>query len=57
MEKPPQKKTSDSANRVCDKLDSIVPEDPTKPYDVKDVITEILDDGGFLEVQRIGRAT
>ena len=51
MEKPPQKKTSDSANRVCDKLDSIVPEDPTKPYDVKDVITEILDDGGFLEVQ------
>ena len=33
------------------KLNSIVPEDPTKPYDVKDVITEILDDGGFLEVQ------
>ena len=44
MEKPPQKKTSDSPNRVCE-LDSIVPEDPTKPYDVKDVITEILDDG------------
>ncbi|MBT3657036.1 MAG: acyl-CoA carboxylase subunit beta [Euryarchaeota archaeon] len=51
MEKPPVKKTSDPANRVCEKLDSIVPEDPTRPYDVKDVITEILDDGGFLEVQ------
>jgi len=51
MEKPPLKKTSDSATRVCENLDSIVPEDPTKPYDVKDVITEILDDGGFLEVQ------
>ena len=51
MEKPPHKKTSDSPNRVCGNLDSIVPEDPTKPYDVKDVITEILDDGGFLEVQ------
>jgi len=51
MEKPPLKKTSDSADRVCENLDSIVPEDPTKPYDVKDVITEILDDGGFLEVQ------
>jgi propionyl-CoA carboxylase beta chain len=32
-------------------LDSIIPNDPSKPYDVKDVITEILDDGGFLEVQ------
>ena len=51
MEKPPQKKTSDSPNRICENLDSIVPEDPTKPYDVRDVITEILDDGGFLEVQ------
>ena len=51
MEKPPHKKTTDSPNRVCENLDSIVPEDPTKPYDVKDVITEILDDGGFLEVQ------
>ncbi len=51
MEMSPEKKTSDPANRVCEKLDSIVPEDPTKPYDVKDVITEILDDGGFLEVQ------
>ena len=51
MERAPVKKTNDPANRVCEKLDSIVPEDPTKPYDVKDVITEILDDGGFLEVQ------
>ena len=51
METPPVKKTSDSASRMCDKLDSIIPEDPSKPYDVKDVIVEILDDGGFLEVQ------
>ena len=51
MEKPPTKQTSDSPNRSCEKLDSIVPEDPTKPYDVKDVTTEILDDGGFMEVQ------
>ncbi len=51
MEKPPTKSSSDSKSRSCEKLDSIVPDDPTKPYDVKDVITEILDDGGFLEVQ------
>ena len=50
MEKPPLKKTSDSPTRVCENLDSIVPEDPTKPYDVKDNYRN-LDDGGFLEVQ------
>jgi len=51
MEKPPVKNTNDPKNRPCELLDSIVPDDPTKPYDVKDVITEILDDGGFMEVQ------
>ena len=51
MERPANKKTSDPPNRICDKLDDLIPNDPTKPYDVKDVITEILDDGGFLEVQ------
>ncbi len=51
LESPPTNKTSDSAERICEKLDSIIPSDVSKPYDVKDVITEILDDGGFLEVQ------
>lgn len=51
MEKPPKKKTSDSVDRLCEKLDSIIPDDPSKPYDVLDVIHEILDDGGFMEVQ------
>jgi propionyl-CoA carboxylase beta chain len=47
----PNKSTGDSASRICDSLDSIVPEDPNKPYDVNDVISEILDSGAFLEVQ------
>jgi propionyl-CoA carboxylase beta chain len=51
LEKPPTKKTSDPSNRSCDKLDSIIPDESNKPYDVVDVITEIVDDGGFLEVQ------
>ena len=51
MEKPPVKKTSDPINRSCDKLDSIIPEESNKPYDVVDVISEVLDDNGFLEVQ------
>ena len=41
----------DSAERLCQELDSIIPEDPNKPYDVNDVIATILDAGAFLEVQ------
>lgn len=51
MEKPPVKKTSDPIGRSCDKLDAIIPEESNKPYDVVDVISEVLDDHGFLEVQ------
>ena len=45
------KKTSDSKDRACEALDSIIPDDPAKPYDVLNVIAEVLDDGGFMEVQ------
>ena len=51
LEKAPIKKTSDSANRACDKLDTIIPDESNKPYDVVDVISEVLDDNGFMEVQ------
>ena len=47
----PHKSTGDSPIRMCESLDSIVPADPNKPYDVNDVISEILDSGAFLEVQ------
>ncbi|MCS5535158.1 MAG: acyl-CoA carboxylase subunit beta, partial [Candidatus Poseidoniales archaeon] len=47
----PNKSLGDSAERLCDSLDSIIPEDPNKPYDVNDVISTILDAGAFLEVQ------
>ena len=47
----PNKSLGDSAERLCDALDSIIPEDPNKPYDVNDVISSILDAGAFLEVQ------
>jgi propionyl-CoA carboxylase beta chain len=51
LERPPDKKTSDPIDRMCDALDTIIPDVATKPYDVLDVISEILDDGAFLEVQ------
>ncbi|MEE2748244.1 MAG: acyl-CoA carboxylase subunit beta [Candidatus Thermoplasmatota archaeon] len=47
----PNKSMGDSVERLCESLDTIVPEDPNKPYDVNDVISEIIDSGAFLEVQ------
>lgn len=42
--------TTDSPERLCNKLDSIVPANPNKPYDMKDVIRDVVDEGDFLEV-------
>jgi len=50
MEEPPRVSTSDSANRMDEKLQSIVPVDPNKPYDMKDIITSVVDDGNFFEI-------
>ena len=47
----PHKSIGDTSSRLCTSLDSIVPEDPNKPYDVNEVISEILDSAAFLEVQ------
>tara|TARA_Y100001980_G_C14556724_1_gene349674 strand:- start:16261 stop:17823 length:1563 start_codon:yes stop_codon:yes gene_type:complete len=51
LQKPPNKKTVDNQNRLCENLNEIVPSNPSHPYDVKKVITSIVDDGAFLEVQ------
>jgi propionyl-CoA carboxylase beta chain len=51
MEDPPFVKTQDDALRMDERLDSIVPDSPNKPYDIKDVIHLIVDDGVFFEVQ------
>lgn len=51
MDRAPLRKTSDSPDRSCDALTDMIPEDTNKPYDVTDVVREVLDDGGFLEVQ------
>jgi acetyl-CoA carboxylase carboxyltransferase component len=50
MEEPPFISTADSASRICEELDTIVPDDPKMPYDIKDVIHSIVDDGKFFEV-------
>jgi len=52
LEEPPFIATSDTLNRVEDALNDIIPDNPNKPYDVKEVIKLIVDDGEYLEVQR-----
>lgn len=48
---PPYHAPKDDARRSCDYLNEIVPLDPQKPYEMRDVINEIVDDGEFMEVQ------
>jgi propionyl-CoA carboxylase beta chain len=48
---PPLVATSDPDDRRDRALDSIVPDDPWKPYDMHGVIEGIVDDGAFLEIQ------
>jgi len=49
MEDPPFYDSGDPHDREEDKLNSIVPDNPNKPYDIKEVIGLIVDDGRFLE--------
>ena len=50
-EDPPFVPSEDPADRQDVSLDSLVPEDPQKPYDMRDVITRIVDQGSWFEVQ------
>src|SRR5712672_164840 len=49
LEDPPRRATSDPATRRDAALNSLVPEDPQKPYDIKDAIHSVVDDGYFFE--------
>jgi len=51
MEDPPVKATKDDPNRVEPSLNQIVPENPNQPYDMKEIINKITDDGMFFEIQ------
>jgi propionyl-CoA carboxylase beta chain len=50
-EDPPFVPTQDDPNRRDEKLNDIVPENPSKPYDITDIITTVVDDHYFYEVQ------
>jgi propionyl-CoA carboxylase beta subunit len=50
MEEPPFVPNEDNPLRMDEELDRLVPEDPGKPYDMKDVICHIVDDREFFEI-------
>jgi propionyl-CoA carboxylase beta chain len=50
-EAPPSRTCTDPLDREDPELDALVPTDPMKPYDIKDVITRVVDGGDFFEVQ------
>ncbi|HPD95035.1 MAG TPA: acyl-CoA carboxylase subunit beta [Tenuifilaceae bacterium] len=51
MEEPPVVPTTDDPLREDEALQTLVPADPNKPYDIKDLILSVVDDKNFLEVQ------
>ena len=53
MEDPPVSPSYDDPARTDEALQTIVPDDPVKPYDMREVITRIVDQGDFLEVHRL----
>ncbi|MFL6292100.1 MAG: acyl-CoA carboxylase subunit beta [Thermoanaerobaculia bacterium] len=50
LDEPPPGKSDDDPNRESDVLDTLIPADPNKPYDIKQLIAAVVDDGRFLEV-------
>jgi propionyl-CoA carboxylase beta chain len=50
LEVPPRVEPADDPDRMEEALDSIVPDNPNKPYDMREVVALIVDDGEFFEV-------
>ena len=50
-EKPPVRETDDPVERAEPALDNLVPSNPNKPYDIKELIEKVSDDGDFFEIQ------
>lgn len=52
-EDPPRMSTKDNPDRAEAELDKVIPDNPNKPYDMKDVIKLVVDDGLFFEVHEL----
>ena len=50
-EKPPVRPTTDAADRLEMSLDTLIPDNANKPYDMKELILKVVDEGDFFEIQ------
>ncbi len=50
LETAPRVETGDDPERADSELDSLVPENPNKPYDMREVVKRVVDDGEFFEL-------
>ncbi|MBI4442328.1 MAG: acyl-CoA carboxylase subunit beta [Acidobacteria bacterium] len=53
MDDPPRKPAADPVDREEPELDTMVPTEPDQPYDIRDIIHRVVDDGYFFEVQEL----
>ena len=51
MEDPPHIETGDDPQRTDERLNSIVPKEANRPYDIKEIIQSVVDNGDFFEIQ------
>ena len=50
-EKPPVRPFFDSVDRIETSLDTLIPDNPNKPYDMKELIEKVADESDFFEIQ------
>ena len=50
-EQPPNRPTPDTGDRAEKSLDTLIPDDPAKPYDMMELIAKVVDEGDFFELQ------
>ncbi len=50
MEDPPRREPADDPDREDGRLDRLIPEEPNRPYDMKEIVRSVLDEAAFLEV-------
>jgi len=51
MDGVPEIPSLDDPNRTDDSLDTLIPDNPNKPYDMKELIQKVVDEGDFFEIQ------
>ncbi|MEI6287021.1 MAG: carboxyl transferase domain-containing protein [Bacillota bacterium] len=52
MSETPMATTNDTADRIAAGLNEVIPDDPNMPYDMNKIITQVVDDGDFFEIQQ-----